>query len=133
MPISNLPMSMVCLTNPLSLRRPSRLTMLMMISAGDGLNDLIHTDKFTGNGRVWYNKGEQPEADPTGLSGSKFRWDESGVLYNGWTRGPNQKFASLQGQGRADLIKINPRTGHVSCRVATSCGVDSARSITDVF
>lgn len=133
MPIFNLPMLMVRLTSALSLNRPFRLTMLMTNIAGNGRADLIHTDKFTGNGRVWYNMGEQPESERTRLSGSIFEWAESGVLYNGWTRGPNQQFASLQGQGRADLIKINPRTGHVSSQAARSSGVESARSITDVL
>ena len=27
--------------------------------AGDGKSDLIWSDKFTGDGRVWYNEGEQ--------------------------------------------------------------------------
>jgi len=107
--------------------------MLTIVIAGDGRADLIHTDKFNGNGRVWYNMGEQPESERTRLSGSIFEWADSGVLYNGWTRGPNQQFASLQGQGRADLIKINPRNGHVSCQVATLSGIGSARSMTDLF
>jgi hypothetical protein len=79
---------------------------------GDGLADLIHTDKFNGNGRVWYNMGEKPESERDKLSGSKFEWREAGIAYNGWTRGHDEHFPSLQGQGRADLVKINPKNGH---------------------
>jgi hypothetical protein len=73
---------------------------------GDGRDDFMWVDKFTGNVDVWYNMGERQ------LSGSSFGWDPKGQRYLGSSTGPNLHFPNLGGQGRADMLDVNPKTGH---------------------
>lgn len=93
---------------------------------GDGRADLIWTDKFTGDARVWQNAGEL--AEDKRENGSKFHWDDLGLRYQGSSRGPNTHFPSLGGQGRADMVWVNPTTGHVSFPVYFLCAVLQADS-----
>ncbi|OBT61486.1 hypothetical protein VE03_09357 [Pseudogymnoascus sp. 23342-1-I1] len=77
---------------------------------GDGRADMIWTDKFNGDAKVWQNLGMLPGDDR--VSGSKFRWDPKGVLYQGSSKGPNLHFPNLGGLGRADMVQIDPSTAH---------------------
>lgn len=77
---------------------------------------MIWTDKFNGNARVWKNV-EYLQGDDR-VSGSKFRWDHKGFQYLGSARGANMHFPSLGGQGRADMVQVDPITAHVSGRPA---------------
>ncbi|KAL2819388.1 hypothetical protein BJX63DRAFT_428611 [Aspergillus granulosus] len=67
---------------------------------GDGRADLIHTNKFTGDGTVWYSNGRKD------IGGSRFHWVNSGVLYSGAAAGACTYFPDLDGDGRADLHAI---------------------------
>ena len=78
---------------------------------GDGRADLIWTDKFTGDGTVWYNMGQKKESDRGRLGGSLFEWDRGQKVYQGSSRGPNMYFPNLGGQGRADMLGTNPSSG----------------------
>jgi hypothetical protein len=69
--------------------------------------DLIHTDKYTGEGIVFKNAGFFP------ASGSSVTWINRGVLYAPIDRGNNMHFANLMGYGRADLIQVLPVTNIV--------------------
>lgn len=71
---------------------------------GNGLADLLVVDKFTGDTSVWLNKG------PKQVAGSSFEWERKGVLYQGSGRGENVLFANLGGQGRADMVNMEPKT-----------------------
>ena len=82
--------------------------------SGDGKADLIWTDKFNGNGKVYYNLRQAEESERGGLGGSLFEWGRPAEVYLGSSRGPNMHFPSLGGQGRADMVGTNPTTGHVS-------------------
>ncbi|PVH89001.1 carbohydrate esterase family 3 protein [Cadophora sp. DSE1049] len=73
---------------------------------GEGRADMIWTDKFTGDAITWPNQGE------VAAGNSKFTWLRTGPVYQGSSRGSNLHFPSLQGQGRADMVEINPTTGH---------------------
>jgi hypothetical protein len=75
---------------------------------------LIWTDKFSGDGRVWYNVRQAQESERGALGGSLFEWGRPVEAYLGSSRGPNMHFPSLGGQGRADMVGTNPTTGHVS-------------------
>lgn len=77
---------------------------------GDGLADILHVDKFTGDARVFYNQG--PERNPAGNSGSSFRWARPTAAYRGTRRGANMHYPSLSGQGRADMVDIEPNSAH---------------------
>lgn len=79
---------------------------------GDGKADMIWTDKFNGNARVWDNV-EYLQGDDR-VSGSKFRWNHKGFKYLGSSRGANMHFPSLGGQGRADMVQVDPITAQVS-------------------
>lgn len=81
--------------------------------SGDGLADLIWTDKFTGDGWGHYNKGKKTEADRERLKESLFEWQGRQKVYQGSSRGPNMHFPNLGGQGRADMVGVNPTTGNV--------------------
>lgn len=79
---------------------------------GDKKADLIWTDKFGGDARVWEMVEEMPDGER--VSGSAFRWAHKGPKYLLAQRGSNQMFPNLGGQGRADMVVINPKTAHVS-------------------
>ena len=73
---------------------------------------MIWTDKFNGDAKVWQNLGMLPGDER--VSGSKFRWDPKGVLYQGSSKGPNMHFPNLGGLGRADMVQVDPSTAYVS-------------------
>ncbi|KAH9223897.1 hypothetical protein DL95DRAFT_452880 [Leptodontidium sp. 2 PMI_412] len=76
---------------------------------GDGRADMIWTDKFSGDAIVWPNQGKVTNNSP---GSSKFTWLRTGPVYKGSSRGSNLHFPSLQGQRRADMVEVNPTTGH---------------------
>ena len=67
---------------------------------GDGKADMIHTDKFNGDGSVWYNKG------PKDIGGSRYWWDPAGKKFQGAVEGSCTYFPDLDGNGRADMHSI---------------------------
>ncbi|KAK3904393.1 hypothetical protein C8A05DRAFT_42499 [Staphylotrichum tortipilum] len=71
---------------------------------GDGRDDFMGIDSFSGDTEVWYNMGERQ------ISGSSFWWDARGKTYQGSSTGPNLHFPNLGGQGRADMTEVNPKT-----------------------
>ncbi|KAH6692576.1 hypothetical protein F5X68DRAFT_129659, partial [Plectosphaerella plurivora] len=77
---------------------------------GDGLADILHVDKFTGDARVFYNKG--PNRNPAANGGSSITWERPSAAYRGTRRGANMHYPSLSGQGRADMVDIEPNTAH---------------------
>ncbi|KAM0323888.1 hypothetical protein ACHAQA_008469 [Verticillium albo-atrum] len=77
---------------------------------GDGLADILHIDKFTGDARVFYNEGQH--RNPAENGGSSFRWTRPSAAYRGTRRGPNMHYPSLSGQGRADMVDIEPNSAH---------------------
>lgn len=79
---------------------------------GDGLSDIIHSDRFTGNTNVFYNEGKAAPGESN--AGSAWKWGRPASVFKGTSRGPNLQFPSLSGQGRADVVEINPNTAHVS-------------------
>ncbi|KAL6230177.1 hypothetical protein BDW75DRAFT_248901 [Aspergillus navahoensis] len=62
--------------------------------------DMIHTNKFTGDGNVWYNRGER------NTGGSSFHWDRVGKAYSGSVAGSCTYFPDLNGDGTADMHSI---------------------------
>jgi hypothetical protein len=64
---------------------------------GDGLDDMLWVDKFSGDATVFYNRGPIP------ASGSAYTWDNQGVVYQGAGQGPCQNWPDLNGDGRADM------------------------------
>jgi hypothetical protein len=82
-----------------------------LTAAGDGKADFLWVDKMNGDTKVWYNLGEL--TDGTHVSGSSFRWSLQGILYTGSSRGPNLHFPNIGGQGRADMVQVDPSTAHV--------------------
>ena len=67
---------------------------------GDGKADMIWTDKFTGDGSVWYNLG------PRDIKGSRYEWGPQGALYRGAVAGPCTYYPDLNGGRRADMHSI---------------------------
>lgn len=61
---------------------------------------------MNGNTHVWENGGIQAHT----IDGSRFYWADKGKQYAGQTRGSNHYYPDLDGDGRADLHKINPVT-----------------------
>ncbi|KAM7185430.1 hypothetical protein V8F20_011802 [Naviculisporaceae sp. PSN 640] len=72
---------------------------------GDGREDFLWIDKFSGNTDVWNNMGARE------ISGSSWWWDPKGAKYLGSSSGVNLHFPNLGGQGRADMTEVNPKTG----------------------
>ncbi|KAK5674489.1 Glucan endo-1,3-alpha-glucosidase agn1 [Elasticomyces elasticus] len=73
---------------------------------GDGRADLLWVDGLTGDTEVWQNEGIQAQT----VSGSRLLWTPKGKQYVGQTRSGNQYYPDFDGDGRADLHKINPVT-----------------------
>lgn len=71
---------------------------------GDGLADLLWTDKFKGDAMVWKNMGPIPAAG----TGSSFTWVNQGFLYDAPAQGTCLQFPDLDGNGRADMVFIDP-------------------------
>ncbi|KAJ4413888.1 hypothetical protein N0V82_008243 [Gnomoniopsis sp. IMI 355080] len=71
---------------------------------GDGLADLLWTDKFRGDAMVWKNQGRIPAAG----TASSFTWTNLGFLYNAPSQGTCLEFPDLDGNGRADMVAIEP-------------------------
>ncbi|KAJ5817786.1 hypothetical protein N7447_007794 [Penicillium robsamsonii] len=67
---------------------------------GDGRADMLHTNKFNGDGTVWYNRGRRD------IGGSKYWWENSGVKYQGTVEGSCTYFPDLNGDGFADMHAI---------------------------
>ncbi|KAL4975514.1 hypothetical protein BDW66DRAFT_151802 [Aspergillus desertorum] len=57
-------------------------------------------DRFTGDGTVWYNRGEED------IGGSNFHWDRVGKAYTGSVAGSCIYFTDLNGDGTADMHSI---------------------------
>jgi hypothetical protein len=72
-----------------------------------GKADMIWVNKYNGAATVLKNKGPIP------AGGSAFTWEKRGVLYNSvGERGLNMNFANLGGLGRADFVKVLPRSNN---------------------
>ncbi|RYP70328.1 hypothetical protein DL771_005535 [Monosporascus sp. 5C6A] len=67
---------------------------------GDGKADMIYTNKFNGDGTVWYNRGRED------VRGSRYRWDLVGVKYQGAVAGHCTYFPDLDGDGHADMHAV---------------------------
>lgn len=67
---------------------------------GDGRADLVHTNKFNGDGTVWYNRGRRD------IGGSRYWWESVGVKYQGAVAGSCTYFPDLNGDGLADMHSI---------------------------
>jgi hypothetical protein len=67
---------------------------------GDGKADMIWTDKFSGDGSVWYNLGRRD------IKGSQYEWGPQGPKYRGAVEGSCTYFPDLNGDGRADMHSI---------------------------
>ncbi|GES66464.1 esterase [Aspergillus terreus] len=67
---------------------------------GDGKADMIWTDKFSGDGSVWYNLGRRD------IKGSRYEWGPQGPKYRGAVEGSCTYFPDLNGDGRADMHSI---------------------------
>ena len=67
---------------------------------GDGKADVIHTNKFNGDGNVWLNKGRK------NIGGSQYERDPVGVKFQGDVAGSCTYFPDLNGNGRADMHSI---------------------------
>jgi hypothetical protein len=67
---------------------------------GDGKDDLIWTDKFNGDGWVWYNNGRKD------VKGSRFEWVPAGPSYMGNHAGSCMYYPDLNGDHRADMHSI---------------------------
>jgi hypothetical protein len=87
---------------------------------GDGRADMIHTNKFNGDGTVWYNRGRRD------VGGSRFEWAPGTVKFSGASAGSCEYFPDLDGDGRADLHVITNSLDNTGETWFTDCGlVDS--------
>ncbi|KAH8886185.1 family 3 carbohydrate esterase, partial [Thozetella sp. PMI_491] len=67
---------------------------------GDGTDDLLWVEKFSGDAYVYYNNGP---ADPASAAGSSFGWRvQDEVAYAGLSAGTCLYWPDLDGNGRAD-------------------------------
>ncbi|KAK7216223.1 hypothetical protein V2G26_004226 [Clonostachys chloroleuca] len=89
---------------------------------GDGKDDLLWVEKFSGDAYVWYNEGRGKSED---LLGSTFSWrQQTEVAYKGNAAGTCEYWPDLDGNGRADEHYI---TGTFDNKARTSfnpsCGL----------
>ncbi|KAF7549363.1 hypothetical protein G7Z17_g6445 [Cylindrodendrum hubeiense] len=97
---------------------------------GDGRDDMLWVDKFTGNGYVWYN-GDR--GDPAELSGSSFDWRKiNDPVYRGDVAGTCEYYPDLDGNGRADMQSIlGTWTNEATTSFNPSCGMTDAKGDDD--
>ncbi|KAL4983331.1 hypothetical protein BDW68DRAFT_191412 [Aspergillus falconensis] len=87
---------------------------------GDGRADLIHTNKFNGDGTVWYNRGRRE------IGGSSFWWEPAGLRYEGAVAGSCTYFPDLDGDGRADMHAITHSMDNTAETWYNQCGLPDA-------
>ncbi|KAJ4264235.1 hypothetical protein NW762_005429 [Fusarium torreyae] len=86
---------------------------------GDGKADLLWVDKFNGNAKVFYNKGEGDH------SGSSFMWSEASEAFEGTVAGTCQYFPDLDGNGRADLHSVlGTEDNKANTWLSKNCGLN---------
>ncbi|KAK9590735.1 hypothetical protein V6Z92_003825 [Aspergillus fumigatus] len=91
---------------------------------GDGKADMIWTDKFSGDGSVWYNLGRRD------IKGSRYKWGPQGPRYQGAVEGSCTYFPDLDGDGRADMHSIwdsinnTAQTWYNQCAIKDHTGDD---------
>ncbi|KAH8895341.1 hypothetical protein GQ53DRAFT_855657 [Thozetella sp. PMI_491] len=94
---------------------------------GDGLDDMIWIEKFTGDTFVWYNGGR---GDPSQLSGSSFFWRrQDAAAYVGLAAGTCEFFVDLDGNGRADEhFLLGTFTNEARTSLSPSCGLTDVQA-----
>lgn len=85
---------------------------------GDGKADMIHTDKFNGDGSVWLNKGERE------VGGSQFEWESVGAKYEGAVAGSCTYYPDLDGDGHADMHAVKYSFTNTAETWFTRCSVN---------
>ncbi|KAK4442239.1 hypothetical protein QBC34DRAFT_455938 [Podospora aff. communis PSN243] len=73
---------------------------------GDGKAELLYINPWNGDISVWRNRGPIPH----GPSGSAFTWDRKGILFEGVAQGSCTAFTDVDGDGRAELTRIDAMT-----------------------
>lgn len=87
---------------------------------GDGADDLLWIEKFSGDTYVWYNDGAK---DPDDAAGSYFGWRvQDAVAYAGQVAGSCEYFADLNGDGFADEHYLSLGTFNNEARTSLSPG-----------
>ncbi|KAL5337942.1 hypothetical protein BJX70DRAFT_399210 [Aspergillus crustosus] len=81
----------------------------------DGMADLIWTDKFTGDGTVWYNRGRRD------IGGSRFHWVNVGQRYSGSVAGSCTYYPDLSGDGYADMHSITHSIDNTATTYYNGC------------
>jgi hypothetical protein len=82
---------------------------------GDKKADLVHTNKFNGDGTVWYNRGRKD------IGGSQFHWDRVGVKYAGTRAGSCTYYPDLNGDGLADQHSITHSIDNTAITYYNGC------------
>lgn len=92
---------------------------------GDGLDDMIWIEKFSGDSWVWYNSGR---GSPSTGGGSSFYWrPQEKKAYAGLAAGACIFYADLNGDGRADEHYVLESFNNVArTSLAPSCGLTDA-------
>ncbi|KAL4860813.1 hypothetical protein BDV12DRAFT_204669 [Aspergillus spectabilis] len=83
---------------------------------GDGRADMIHTNKFNGDGTVWLNKGSKD------VGGSRFEWEPLGARFAGAAAGACTYYPDLDGNGRADMHVITHSLDNTAKTWFSRCG-----------
>ncbi|KAL4861058.1 hypothetical protein BDV12DRAFT_204408 [Aspergillus spectabilis] len=83
---------------------------------GDGRADMIHTNKFNGDGTVWLNKGRKD------VGGSRFEWEPLGARFAGAAAGACTYYPDLDGNGRADMHVITHSLDNTAKTWFSRCG-----------
>ncbi|KAH8666554.1 family 3 carbohydrate esterase, partial [Xylariales sp. PMI_506] len=89
---------------------------------GDGLDDMLWVEKFSGDTYVWYNQGP---GDPSALLGSSYSWREQDEMaYAGNAEGNCEYFTDIDGDGYADEHYIlGTFTNEARTSLAPGCGL----------
>ncbi|KAL2785319.1 SGNH hydrolase-type esterase domain-containing protein [Aspergillus keveii] len=85
---------------------------------GDGKADMVWLDKFGGESEVWYNQ----EQTPAPGTGSSMTWRPGGKAYRQAGRGEATYFAHQNGDGRSDMLDINPYLNVGYTFMSNPCG-----------
>ncbi|KAL2890339.1 FG-GAP repeat [Ceratocystis lukuohia] len=96
---------------------------------GDGRADMYFLDEISGDARLWLNSGMVTKPEWWLSQRNSIQWDEPRAAWFGSTSGRNEHFTDQLGNGRADLVSIDPSTGNgvVYLTVCPGSGDDSYR------
>ncbi|KAL5601084.1 hypothetical protein BROUX41_005911 [Berkeleyomyces rouxiae] len=101
---------------------------------GDGKADMYAVHEITGDAQLWLNSGLVDQSERGTTQGNSIVWDAPRSAWFGSTTGRNEHFTDQLGNGRSDLVSVNPAAGNVVVylTVCPGSGDDSYQDLSGI-